>query len=319
MRGTPTDDVELVRRAQAGDGDAFSLLIARYRRRLESLAGRRLQDREEARDVVQDAVVRALRSLASLHDPAAFFPWMAATVASCCAGQSRKAARRRRLADLGLVPDGGRWYEIDEGLLAEELLARLPSPQSGALRLYYVEGLGVGDVAAHLGKPVGTVKRWLHEGRRQLRRAMIAMTGPEAAGVVVVGSDLQESELQTIATAAEELGLTVRHFTDPWEGWKWLRDAAEDAERRPRLVVLARSLGGADETFTLLALLGPTSCSPSRLVDTPFLVLGPSEDPIIHAAWSAGAAAYLTRPPNPEDFARIMAHLAGEACRRSCA
>jgi len=316
MRGTRADDVELVRRAQAGDGDAFSLLIARYRRRLEGLAGRRLQDREEARDVVQDAVVRALQSLADLRDPAAFFSWLAATVASCCAGQSRKAARRRRLGNLGLVPDGERWYEVDEGLLAEELLARLPSARSTALRLYYVEGLGVDDVAAHLGKPVGTVKRWLHEGRRQLRRAMIAMSGPEAADVVMIG-DLQEAELEIIGSAARELGLTVRHFTDPWEGWKWLREAGEEPERRPRLVVFARSLAEPDETFALLALLGPTSLSPTRLVDVPFLILGPSDEPIMYAAWSAGAAAYLSRPPNPEDFAKIMAHLVGEACRRS--
>ncbi len=62
-------DGELVRRVRAGDVGAYAALVARYRDRLGRYAVHMLGDRQDAEEALQDAFVRAYRSLARCDDP----------------------------------------------------------------------------------------------------------------------------------------------------------------------------------------------------------------------------------------------------------
>lgn len=308
---TPGDEVRLVTRARAGDADAFAMLVAWHRSELEALAARQLDDREEARDAVQDAVVRAFQSLQSLRDPAALSRWLAAILRRCCAERRRRSGRRRRLTRLAPPRPGVCWDDVANRLAAKEALSTLPSRESAALQHHYLDGLSVAEVADRLDRPVGTVKRWLHEGRERLRRET-AMAEAEqiSSKMALVGTDLSDGELRTIRAAARAVGLDLERHQDPWQAWAALCRPGRDANAPLSLIVLARALSRADETFTLMAMLGPTAPpSASHLRDVPVLLLGPADDNIILAAWSAGASAYLTRPPKRAELTEFIRRL----------
>src|SRR3989449_2290676 len=92
-----TSDGELVRRVLAGDTGAYAMLVARYRDRLGRYAVHMLGDRQDAEEALQDAFVRAHRSLARCDDPERFGAWLYGILVNRCRTTGGRAARRARL------------------------------------------------------------------------------------------------------------------------------------------------------------------------------------------------------------------------------
>src|SRR5256885_13310702 len=91
-----TSDAGLVRRVQAGDTGAYADLVARYRDRLGRYALHMLGNREDAEEVLQDAFVRAYRSLARCDDPERFGAWLYGILVNRCRTAGARATRRAR-------------------------------------------------------------------------------------------------------------------------------------------------------------------------------------------------------------------------------
>ena len=70
------DDREVVRRVQAGETEAFEVLVEKYKRKTFRLAYGVLRDQEEALDVSQEAFVKAYRSLPKFKGDSAFYTWL---------------------------------------------------------------------------------------------------------------------------------------------------------------------------------------------------------------------------------------------------
>src|SRR5207302_217931 len=79
-----TSDAEVVRRVLAGDTGAYAALVARYRDRLARYAVPLLGNREDAEEALQDAFVRAYRSLERCDDAARFGAWLYGILVSRC-------------------------------------------------------------------------------------------------------------------------------------------------------------------------------------------------------------------------------------------
>src|SRR5215510_1415286 len=69
-------DQQLVERAQAGDKQAFDLLVTKYQRKLGRLLSRFIRDPAEVEDVAQEAFVKAYRALPSFRGESAFYTWL---------------------------------------------------------------------------------------------------------------------------------------------------------------------------------------------------------------------------------------------------
>src|ERR1019366_5960150 len=115
-------DEELVARATAGDLDSFNQLVSRWERPIYALAYRTLGREEEARDVVQDAFLRAFRGLKGFKGEAKFSSWLYRITLNLC----RDWIRRERRAPLVQVPEGD-----DSMNLAEQM----PSPDESVEEL----------------------------------------------------------------------------------------------------------------------------------------------------------------------------------------
>jgi RNA polymerase sigma-70 factor (ECF subfamily) len=182
-------DAELVARVLAGDADAFGRLIAPYERPAVSTAYRLLGNSDDARDVTQEAFLRAYRSLARLQDPTRFGPWLLRIVSnlSLNARRSRKSAASFTLDEArgteGATTGEGEpvvtAFSPDRHAESRELqqaldaaLARLPEKQRMALVLFTIEGWAQKDIAELLECSLETVKWNVFQARKRLKEML---------------------------------------------------------------------------------------------------------------------------------------------------
>jgi RNA polymerase sigma-70 factor (ECF subfamily) len=191
---TRTDE-ELVARATAGDLDSFNQLVARWERPIFALAYRTLGHEEDARDVVQEAFLRAYRGLRGFKGQAKFSSWLYRITLNLC----RDWIRRDRRAPIVHTPDGVDPIDLadtqaEPGESVEDLVARremtravaramaeLPEEQRTAIVLKEYHGLTFQEIADTLQCPLSTVKTRLYQGLTVLRRRLERRQAEEAS------------------------------------------------------------------------------------------------------------------------------------------
>lgn len=181
-------DDELVRRALSGDRAAYGELVRRHQAAALRLAAGICGSTEEARDIVQEALVKGYRSLGGFRGDASVRSWLLRIVANDAKNSVRARVRRigreERYEVLHRPVDGDRDVVGDEvagraeaaRLLA--LLGRLDDRDREILACRFLAGLSEADTAAALGIPAGTVKS---RASRALDRAR-ALLGEDDGG-----------------------------------------------------------------------------------------------------------------------------------------
>ena len=186
MSATPITDEQLVARAQAGDLDSFNQLVSRWERPIYALAYRTIGREEDARDVVQEAFLRAFRGLKGFKGEAKFSSWLYRITLNLCRDWMRKARR----APLIQVPESEDGLDMAEQMPStaesvEELVNRqqmsaavakamgeLPDEQRTAILMKEFHGLTFQEIADALDCPLSTVKTRLYQGLSVLRRRL---------------------------------------------------------------------------------------------------------------------------------------------------
>ena len=69
-------DLGLVKRAKAGDYQAFDLLVLKYQSRLISTAFKFVKDQQIAEDLVQDSFIKSFKSIGSFREDSTFYTWI---------------------------------------------------------------------------------------------------------------------------------------------------------------------------------------------------------------------------------------------------
>ena len=173
---------EQYRAAIHGDREAFEMIIRTHSRTLFAIAYAVLQNREEAEDVVQDALVKAWKTRWRVRDPEKFPAWLA-TIAR---HRARDIFRKRRTVPLSATieeatepsstaePNGS---ELDQQL--RSALAALPDLHRAALTLHYFEEMDYRSIENILGLSNGALRgilgRALASMRKQLRPALASL------------------------------------------------------------------------------------------------------------------------------------------------
>jgi len=175
-RRDPLHDELLVLRSQRGDAQAFDELVGRWQDRLWRHARRVVGEEEAAWDVVQEAWVSVVKGLTRLDSPALFPAWAYRIVSHKAIDwirrrQTRRAMERRALDEAERASREGP-PDDREAVALREALGRLEADQRAILSLKYDEGFDIGEIAAILGIPAGTVKSRLHYAREALRRVL---------------------------------------------------------------------------------------------------------------------------------------------------
>ena len=173
------DDSAAVQRCLAGDPEAFRTLVERYQARALAHAIAINRNRDDARDVVQEAFLNAHRALRTFDRERAFYPWFYAILRNCCYRQL--ASRRTDATDgemrVDLLESPG--VSVEERLAIEEALAALAPADREIVMLRHFDGLSYAELAAALDIPAGTVMSRLFNARKRLRESLARGSAPE--------------------------------------------------------------------------------------------------------------------------------------------
>ncbi len=166
----------LVERAQQGDRDAYELLARGASGRLFVVAQRILRDVDQAEDAVQQTLVDIWRDLPSLRDPDRFEAWTYRIVVRHCRGETR---RHRRLGGVVDLSDEMASSDDPIGDVAvrdqlDRAFRSLRHEQRVVVVLHHFVGLPLGEIAAILDIPYGTVGSRLHHAMRAMRATIDA-------------------------------------------------------------------------------------------------------------------------------------------------
>ena len=194
----PADIDELVALSTEGDRAAFDELVRRTYHDTYTLALRLLGHEEDARDVTQEAYLRAYRGLPKFRGDAQFSTWLYRITANCASTHlGRRARNRQEVLDeeapvADLHPDGDPAGRADQAALRAELtdaLRRLPPKLRAVVVLRDIYDLPHESIASELGISESAAKVRLHRARRKLREDLFPLPGDPTAveGVEATG------------------------------------------------------------------------------------------------------------------------------------
>lgn len=166
-----------LRRAQAGDHDAFALLYQAHVARVYGLCLRLEGDSVRAGELTQDVFVRAWERLRSFRGESSFGTWLHRLAVNLVLSDRRSTFRRARRLLSTDAPERYERADFPEPLAAMDLdaaIARLPAGARTIFVLHDVEGYTHHEIATHAGIAVGTSKAQLFRARRLLREMLSA-------------------------------------------------------------------------------------------------------------------------------------------------
>jgi RNA polymerase sigma-70 factor (ECF subfamily) len=185
------EDAAAVAGAQAGDKEAFRLLVERHSHALFRLAYRMTGNEHDAEDVVQEALVKAYRSLDRFEERAAVGSWLYRITSNCAFDLLRSRQRRGRLIAAG-DPEGDGFLEAPSGdpgpdrlAASSEIrrrvdvaLARMSARERSAFVLRHFEGRPLSEIGESLGMDLNATKQSILRAVRKVRQVL----GPQEQG-----------------------------------------------------------------------------------------------------------------------------------------
>jgi RNA polymerase sigma-70 factor, ECF subfamily len=200
--------------ARAGDAAALDDLLRRYQPRIYRFGMRMCRDEEDAKDVLQDTLLAAARSLSGFRGGSSLSTWLYSIARGFCI-KRRRRSKFAPAAELPLDGDSPAFAVADPAPPPDEALAsreveRAVETAIRALRPAYrevlllrdVEGLTAPEVGEVLGLRVAAVKSRLHRARADVRKLLqplleggTAPTAPGCPDVIPILSRYLEGEI----------------------------------------------------------------------------------------------------------------------------
>jgi RNA polymerase sigma-70 factor (ECF subfamily) len=178
--GERSIDQTLVEQVQQGDKQAFDVLVLKYQNKIIQLVNRYVHDSDEARDVAQEAFIKAYRAIGRFRGDSAFYTWLYRIAINTAKNYLVASGRRPPRSDIDAQDaeqyegaTGLKEYATPERLLLkDEILAaiaeaidELPDDLRTAITLRELEGLSYEEIAQTMECPIGTVRSRIFRAR----------------------------------------------------------------------------------------------------------------------------------------------------------
>jgi RNA polymerase sigma-70 factor (ECF subfamily) len=189
----PAPDVDLLKRLQAGEEQAYEVLVRQYSGRMLAVARRFLGYGDESADAVQEAFCSAFQAINQFEGASALSTWLHRIVVNACLMKLRTRSRRPTVSIEDLLPafdetghrlepvapwsdePGNRLERVEMHNQVRTSIDRLPDDYRLVLLLRDMEELDTEQTAEVLGISVTAVKTRLHRARQALRRLLEPM------------------------------------------------------------------------------------------------------------------------------------------------
>ena len=178
--GERSIDQTLVEQVQRGDKQAFDVLVLKYQNKIIQLVNRYVHDSDEARDVAQEAFIKAYRAIDRFRGDSAFYTWLYRIAINTAKNYLVASGRRPPRSDIDAQDaeqyegaTGLREYATPERLLQKdeiqdaiaEAIDALPDDLRTAITLRELEGLSYEEIAQTMDCPIGTVRSRIFRAR----------------------------------------------------------------------------------------------------------------------------------------------------------
>jgi len=221
------EEIELVKKAQSGDAEAFGSLVKIYYGEIYTIALGISKNSTEADDLVQEAFIRAFVNLAQLKNPERFGAWLRNLTHNLCIDWLRMNSQQ-------FLPIHDLFNDIqltfpspEEKLLQDNLdkalvyaLSSLSKDDEKIIRLFYIFGFDYSEIMRISGLSYSAATSRLHKAKKKIR-AMIddyvtptAMASSGGAEYMIVKLGLSYDVLNGIKAVeyAQSTEITQRHF-----------------------------------------------------------------------------------------------------------
>ncbi len=185
------NDADLIRQAQRGDRAAFEELVRQYDQAVLRLALHLTGTEQDARDIYQDAFLKAYRNLGSFRFECSFYTWIYRIVTNLCLDHLRKKQVRKEDAPVVTGSDGEEYSLIDQvaddrpgasperDLMRRELgarihaaLSKLSARERMVFELKHYQGMKLRTIGEALNTTEETAKNTLFRATQKLRASL---------------------------------------------------------------------------------------------------------------------------------------------------
>jgi RNA polymerase sigma-70 factor (ECF subfamily) len=179
-------DAVAVAQAQAGDQDAFGLLVERHSIRLFQMVYRMTGNEQDAEDVVQETFLRAYKQLNRFESRAGFGTWLHRIAANCSLDFLRKRKRQDQHVDpveleaeepmstlsSHAPPPDDQVFHLEVQQKIEAVMEQLTPMERTAFVLRHFEGRSIEEIGRALGTGPSATKQSIFRAVQKLRRSL---------------------------------------------------------------------------------------------------------------------------------------------------
>ncbi|UCE59004.1 MAG: sigma-70 family RNA polymerase sigma factor [Phycisphaerales bacterium] len=187
------EDAELIEQVKAGQTESYGRLVEKYQDRVFNACWRICGHLEDARDVTQEAFLKAFDNISSFRRQSGFYTWVFRVAVNLALSHRRKARIRqaisldqpvdvagsqaselaRQVRDAAAEDPAGVAGKVELQGRVAGALQELDDDYRAVVVLRDIEGLDYREIGEILELPPGTVKSRLHRGRMALRDAVM--------------------------------------------------------------------------------------------------------------------------------------------------
>lgn len=174
---TINNDQKYITKTLAGETNAFSFLIEKYKVMVFSLAFKMLNNREEAEEVSQDTFIKAYKNLSKFKGESKFSTWLYKIAYRNCLDVVKKNEKRYLTATIDEVTENKvkstddiltKIDKEERSKLLKGCLQKLPEQERSLLWMFYFDELSLKEIEEVTTLSVANIKVTLHRGRKKL-------------------------------------------------------------------------------------------------------------------------------------------------------
>ncbi|KPK42535.1 MAG: hypothetical protein AMJ78_02230 [Omnitrophica WOR_2 bacterium SM23_29] len=183
-------DLQLVRRVKTGERAAFDSLVDKYKEKTFALAFNMLGNYEDAKDILQEAFVRAYVNIKNFREDSSFYTWFYKILVNLCRDFLRRKSAQRKVfveplktqddEEAKMIEAADRSPNPSEAALdkeiqamAEEAINLLSEKQRTVFILRHIQGMKIDEIAKVLNCNESTVKVHLFRAVRNLQKSLL--------------------------------------------------------------------------------------------------------------------------------------------------
>jgi len=168
------EDLELARRSQAGDTEAFGELVTKYRAKIFTMVYRMVCNENDAWDLAQEGFLKAWRSIQQFQGRSSFYTWLYSLTVNLTIDSLRRKGRRVEVELDDAIPSSlpsprANYHRNEIRQHINAALAQLSPEHRAVIVLKEIEDLQYQEIAKILNLSIGTVMSRLFYGRKQLQ------------------------------------------------------------------------------------------------------------------------------------------------------